>query len=229
MLHVTHHFDAGDIDKFNESPFRRTNIVYHAKKRFKSPEVNMHYTKTFDAVGTSTGDKELDNMRFRTTNRAEHSPEKVSFVVDANPKTVYEQMAKQSRRKMNLDGKPRGLLAHVDFGKRGSASVKPHFQDAGLAQTNRGQFATISYQGDLPTSGEVDMTGAAGPAKARRNSVSTMLDQPRCDDWVKPNRYATHKKLRRASDNSKSMRSNLVDVHYQRELKQREERLLQQL
>ena len=150
MLHVTHHFDAGDIDKFNESPFRRTNIVYHAKKRFKSPGENMHYTKTFDAVGTSTGDKELDNLRFRTTNRDEHSTEKVSFVVDANPKTVYEQMAKQSRRKMNLDGKPRGLLAHVDFGKdaRGSASVKPHLQNAGLAQTNRGEFATISYQGE---------------------------------------------------------------------------------
>lgn len=46
---------------------------------------------------------------------------------------------------------------------------------------------------------------------------------------MKPNRYATHKKLRRAGDNSKSMRCNLVDVHYQRELKQREEKLLQQL
>ena len=179
MLHVTHHFDAGDIDKFNESPFRRTNIVYHAKKRFKSPGENMHYTKTFDAVGTSTGDKELDSMRFRTTNRAEHSPEKVSFVVDANPQTVYERMAKQSRRKMNVDGKPRGLLAHVDFGKgRGSASVKPHLQDAGLAQTNRGQFATVSYQGDEKGGADMVASGVAGTIKApgRRNSVSTMLD-----------------------------------------------------
>ena len=56
-----------------------------------------------------------------------------------------------------------------------------------------------------------------------------MLDKPRCDDWVKPNRYATHKKLRRADENSQSGRSNLVDVHYQRELKQREEKLQQQL
>ena len=75
------------------------------------------------------------------------------------------------------------------------------------------------------------MGGAAGPQRApgRRNSVSTMLDKPRCDDWVKPNRYATHKKLRRADENSQSGRSNLVDVHYQRELKQREEKLQQQL
>ena len=78
------------------------------------------------------------------------------------------------------------------------------------------------------------MGGAAdalvrAPRAERRNSVSTMLDKPRCDDWVKPNRYATHKKLRRADENSRTMRSNLVDVHYQRELKQREERLYQQL
>ena len=56
-----------------------------------------------------------------------------------------------------------------------------------------------------------------------------MLDKPRCDDWVKPSRYATHKKLRRADENSRTMRSTLVDVHYQRELKQREEKLFQQL
>ena len=60
MLHVTHHFDAGDIDKFNESPLARKTIVYHSKRRFPSSEVNMHYTTTFTAVGGSSGDKELD-------------------------------------------------------------------------------------------------------------------------------------------------------------------------
>ena len=57
MIHTTQHFDAGDIDKFNNSPFRRTNIVYHAKKRFTSPNINMHYSTTFEAVGGTTGDK----------------------------------------------------------------------------------------------------------------------------------------------------------------------------
>ena len=60
MLHVTQHFDAGDIDKLNNSPVGKSNIVYHAKKRFKEPSVNMHYSTTFEAVGGSTGDRELD-------------------------------------------------------------------------------------------------------------------------------------------------------------------------
>ena len=66
MLHVTGHFDACDIDKFNNSPISRTNAVYHAKKRFIAPHINMHYGKTFDAVGASSGDKTLDGMRFLT-------------------------------------------------------------------------------------------------------------------------------------------------------------------
>ena len=127
MIHVTQHFDAGDIDKFNDSPFRRTNIVYHAKKRFTSPEINMHYSTTFEAVGGSTGNKQLDDMRFRTTNGDVLNNEAVRFGMNANPKTVWETMAKQSRMKPQVDGKPRGLLSHVDFTKaRGSA-----VQDAG--------------------------------------------------------------------------------------------------
>jgi len=77
----------------------------------------MHYSTTFEAVGGTRGDKTLDDMRFRTTQRDEHSYENVKFGNNANPKTVFEAMAKQSRLKACLDGKPRGLLAHVDFGK----------------------------------------------------------------------------------------------------------------
>ena len=76
-MHVTQHFDAGDIDKFDHSPLKKTNIVYHAKKRFTQPNINMHYTTTFEAVGGSTGDKQLDDMRYRTTQREEHNTEKV--------------------------------------------------------------------------------------------------------------------------------------------------------
>ena len=86
MIHTTQHFDAGDIDKFNNSPFRRTNIVYHAKKRFTSPNINMHYSTTFEAVGGTTGDKQLDDERFRTTNKDEHNSSKIGFgKMQANP------------------------------------------------------------------------------------------------------------------------------------------------
>lgn len=37
MLHSTNYFDAGDIDKFDTNPIKRQNIVFHAKRRFKSP------------------------------------------------------------------------------------------------------------------------------------------------------------------------------------------------
>ena len=78
MLHVTAHFDAGDLDKYNTSPMKKANIVYHSKRRFPSIENNMHYGTTFEAVGrNSGGDPELENMRFRTTHRDEHSNEKV--------------------------------------------------------------------------------------------------------------------------------------------------------
>lgn len=73
MLHVTHHFDAGDIDKFNESPFKKTNNVYHARRRFPSMHQNMHYSKTHEAVGAVIGDKELEDMRFRTTQMDTHN------------------------------------------------------------------------------------------------------------------------------------------------------------
>ena len=79
MLHVTQHFDAGDIDKFVESPFKRTANVYHSKRRFESKAVNMHYATTFESVGGSTGDKQLDDLRFRTTQSDFHNNESVRF------------------------------------------------------------------------------------------------------------------------------------------------------
>ena len=68
MLHVTGFFDAGDIDKFNNSP-TKTNNVYHSKRRFPSPHINMHYHETHKLVGASSGSEAQDNMRFRTTQR----------------------------------------------------------------------------------------------------------------------------------------------------------------
>lgn len=61
MLHTTLHFDAGDIDKYNGEPLGRSKIVYGSRKRFMSPDVNMHLGTTFDAVGKATGDKDFDN------------------------------------------------------------------------------------------------------------------------------------------------------------------------
>ena len=51
----------------------------------------MHYNRNFEAVGTSSGDKDIDNLRFRTTNMDEHNTSKVKFGnVEANPKTLYD-------------------------------------------------------------------------------------------------------------------------------------------
>ena len=85
MLHVTAHFDAGDIDKFNDSPFKKSPNVYHSKRRYDQKGINMHYSTTFEAVGGSTGDKDLDNMRFRTTSKEVHNEEKVKFGAQSNP------------------------------------------------------------------------------------------------------------------------------------------------
>ena len=124
MLHVTGHFDAGDIDTFDKSAVKQKSNVYHAKRRFMSPDINMHYKETFKAVGNEKGIKnDLDEMRFRTTQQLEHNNEKVRFGgTNANPPTIFEEMAKQSRLRLNVSGKPRGLLAHEDFG-RGMSSL----------------------------------------------------------------------------------------------------------
>ena len=56
--------------------------------------VNTHYNRNFEAVGMTSGDKEIDNLRFRTTNMDEHNTAKVKFGVEANPKTYCDQLAK---------------------------------------------------------------------------------------------------------------------------------------
>lgn len=115
---MTSYFDAVDIDKFNNSPVARNNCIYHSKKRFRSPDVNMHYQQTTHAVGVSSGDRDIDNMRFTTTNMAEHNETKVRFgLKNANPPTIYETMAKQSRLRLDNNGRPRSLLAHEDYNK----------------------------------------------------------------------------------------------------------------
>ena len=117
MLHVTHHFDAGDIDKVDQSPFKKLVNVYHAKRRFPSMHQNMHYNKNHEAVGTIIGDRELESMRFRTTQMDTHNHDKIKFGRRANPPTVFENMAKASRFRLSKDGKPRSLLAHEDYRK----------------------------------------------------------------------------------------------------------------
>ena len=79
MLHVTEHFDAGDIDLLDGSPIRAKARVYHAKRRFPSPDVNMHYGTTHQIVGGTTGDKDLDDQRFRTTQKSEFCNDKIAF------------------------------------------------------------------------------------------------------------------------------------------------------
>ena len=60
-------------------------------------------------------------MRFRTTQMEEHNTNKIAFGrTQANPKTIFEEMARQSRRKMNYDGKPNTLLAHEEERRTGN-------------------------------------------------------------------------------------------------------------
>ena len=161
MLHTTMHFDASDIDKYNESPLGRKKIVYGSRKRFMSPEINMHIGRTFEAVGASSGDKDYENQRFNTTQRQQFSVEKIKFGARANPNptTVYEQMAKNSRKRINLFGRQRGILAHEEKG-RNVFGAKTSLQEAGSVTLN----ATFNRQ-DKPD------------ANRERNSV-TMLASP---------------------------------------------------
>lgn len=97
-VHLTAHFTAGDIDAYNDSPIGRAQRVYRPKKRFLSPEINKHLGQTVVLVGASSGDAELDNMRFKTTNRDQFSIETIKFGKKANPETIFEKMALQSRK-----------------------------------------------------------------------------------------------------------------------------------
>ena len=69
QLHTTGHFTACDLDTYNNEVLGRRNTVYGSKRRFMSPAVNMHYGQTFVIVGEATGDKDFDDLRFRTTSR----------------------------------------------------------------------------------------------------------------------------------------------------------------
>lgn len=57
------HFDAADIDSYNENPLVRSKVVYGSRKRFLSPEVNMHIGRSFEAVGATSGDKSIEAHR----------------------------------------------------------------------------------------------------------------------------------------------------------------------
>ena len=151
-VHLTSHFTAGDIDAYNESPIGRPQRVYTSKKRFPSPEVNKHLGQTVQLVGASCGDTELDNMRFRTTNRDQFSMEKIKFGKAANPETIYEKMALQSRKLPNHTfGKPRSILAHEDRGRNASCLVQ--------------------HNSTLPN---LIKDSGAKPATRERHSMSTM-------------------------------------------------------
>ena len=80
MLHTTLHFDGGDIDKYNDSPLGRNKIVFGSKRRFMSPDINMHYGQSFQVVGLTTGDRAFDDsMRFATTNREQFCVNRTRF------------------------------------------------------------------------------------------------------------------------------------------------------
>ena len=130
MLHTTLHFDATDLDNYNESPLGRSKVVYGARKRFLSPDINMHYGKNFDAVGNATGDKDFDNLRFTTTQATHFSIDKIKFGArkNPNPPTVWEDMAKTSRKRLNLTGRQRSILAHESSSQMGFGH-KPSLQD----------------------------------------------------------------------------------------------------
>lgn len=101
----------------------------------------MHYSTTFDAVGNKASYQSIDEKdRFNTTQRDQYSPDKIKFAgaaLEANKATVFESMARQSRLKLNVDGKPRGLLAHEDFGKPAQKrKEKNSLAEAGFSQTS---------------------------------------------------------------------------------------------
>lgn len=190
MLHATSYMTGGDIDKCNESPFRRTNQLYHAKRRFPSIQVNMHYQKNFDAVGTSTGNKELDNMRFRTWNRDEHSTQKIQDRNRANPRTVFEDMAMQSRRCM---------------------AMQPPRDPARTTLSSREALIPRTTLGNAVRPLESDRK-----ATDRRNTVSNLLQKER-EELLGRSAGAIDKLKKKSTPQKTTRAHSITDVHLTRD------------
>ena len=128
----------------------------------------------------------------------------------ANPKTIFEEMAMRSRKCLNVDGKPRGLLAHEDHMKRGRLSVDPRMR-------KEGAFGSILAK---------DIASKTPQApKGHRNSASVMIgDKFRKEDVGFAGRYSTNKKGR----HEKTLQAGHIDVHHNREIMQRQQKLFQQ-
>jgi len=217
MLHVTGHFNATDIDKFNGNPVNRNQGVYGSKKRFPSPDVNMHLGQSFHAVGVTSGDANLDNMRFRTTQREQFSIEKVKFGGKANPKTIYEQMALRSRKRVNHFGRPRSLLAHEDH-DRGNKTI-----DTSQALPKLGRYNEEDWR-----------SGSKGGAReADRNHSMSTIERVRKN--ADSGRYATQEErlsqsgIKITSRGTEGKRTSLVDVYHKRELEEKQRKLMMQL
>ncbi len=231
MLHVTNYFDAGDIDKFNESPLGRNKNVYGSKKRFPQLEVNMHLGKTFEAVGGSTGDKEYDNQRFRTTMHDQYDETRVRGGTWVNPKTVWEEMAIQSRKMPIVGGRPRGLLAHEDFGKskKASSHLKQPKRSVQVSGSHMTSMRKKENTVDTPRSNSKGRVLSLDN-EDQRGRIAT---QPDSEIEVSAfGRYASHRKPRQHKRTERSMpnvpKVSLVDVRYQRELEKKAQGLRQQ-
>lgn len=165
----------------------------------------MHYSSTFDAVGQKASYQSIDDKeRFNTTQRDQFSPNKIKFAaanLNANVPTVFETMAKASRLKLNVDGKPRGLLAHEDFGKSAQKrKEKNALLEAGFSQTST---AFSPRKDDLHI--------------ARTRNSNSQIE-------AAAGRYASQKRGNKQS--IKGRANSLVDVHHSRELERRQKQLM---
>ena len=118
----------------------------------------------------------------------------------ANPPTIFEQMAKQSRQRLNVDGKPRGLLAHEDYGKGRNSLIDKNALTAKIMEP-------------------MDLS----KVKTQRNSQSVLVSEKPMEHDPEGGRYATQKKLRKLQQPLPTLKQHprsqsIVDVHYNREL-----------
>ena len=107
-----------------------------------------------------------------------------------------------------IDGKPRGLLAHVDHGKA-RKSAQPHLHKSSLQDVGRG---LVSPKRDAIRTPD---TAASKNRKDQRNSVSMLVGTDKTYDLLLGSgRYASNKKAR-----NKDVRPvSLVDVQHRRDV-----------
>ena len=117
-----------------------------------------------------------------------------------------------------IDGKPRGLLAHVDHGKA-RKSAQPHLHKSSLQDVGRG---LVSPKRDHTI--RTPDTAASKNRKDQRNSVSMLVGTDKTNDLLLGSgRYASNKKIR-----SKDVRPvSLVDVQHRRDVETLQKKLYQ--